>query len=912
MATAPPQPAPSWRLPLAIALVSAGALAYQLLLMRWLAIAHWHPFAAMIISLALLGHGASGTWLGLCVARARARFALWFPASALLFAATATAVPLLARAVPFNGLELAWNLHQLLWLALLYLLLATPFFFAAACFGLAFARYGAGIPRLYAADLMGAGVGALLGLALMWLPLEHALPLAATAGVLAAVLQAPGHAVRVIALGLALLLAIAATTRVLAPPVNEYKGLAKALLMPQARVLAQRDSPYGRLSVVESVQVPLRHQPGLSLANTREPAPQLGVFVDGDGLSVITHRASPRALGYLDHTLSALPYRLTRRPRVLLLGLGGGTQVRQALRQGARRVEVVEADPVRRALVCAQFAHYAGGLCQDPRVHVHAGAPRDFARGTRARFDVVAFGSEDSLAGSSAGVQAASEQYALTVEALRDYLRVLVPGGVLVIERYSKQPPRDELKLWAALVAALRASGHVAPERQLLALRNWDASLLLAASAPLTPTQRAAARAFATQQGFELVHAPDAPGPATPGDTLALGLRAALSPQAGAFVRDYKFAIAPATDDAPYFAHFFRWRSLPELWRLREAGAAVLLDSGYLLLVAALLQALPLALLLVLLPLLRRRVACAGGDGAPAAGVLDASDAGECVPGESVHDESTRDEFARGEVARKQSVPDESVPDESVPDESVPEETVLDESVLNESVLAMTRTRDDATPLPRLRVATYFIALGLAFFFIEIACLSRLTLLVGQPLPAAAVGLGGFLLFAGLGSRLTQAAWARSPRAVPLAVALVALGLAWHLAVVALARDAAPRASRSARALAGLASVAPLALAMGMPFPLGLARLARQAPDAVPWAWALNGCASVVAAIAALLLAMAVGLRATLWVAWALYLLAAWVWPMRPATAGDAALSTGRPDRRPATSARDAPGAARG
>ena len=73
---------------LAIALVSAGALAYQLLLMRWLAIVHWHPFAAMIISLALLGHGASGTWLSLQLARAQHRFDTWFPACALAFAHT--------------------------------------------------------------------------------------------------------------------------------------------------------------------------------------------------------------------------------------------------------------------------------------------------------------------------------------------------------------------------------------------------------------------------------------------------------------------------------------------------------------------------------------------------------------------------------------------------------------------------------------------------------------------------------------------------------------------------------------------------------------------------------------------------------------------------------------------------------
>ena len=65
---------------------------------------------------------------------------------------------------------------------------------------------------------------------------------------------------------------------------------------------------------------------------------------------------------------------------------------------------------------------------------------------------------------------------------------------------------------------------------------------------------------------------------------------------------------------------------------------------------------------------------------------------------------------------------------------------------------------------------------------------------------------------------------------------------------------------------------------MGLPFPLGLSRLAREAPDFVPWAWGLNGCASVVAAIAALLIALHVGLVATLACALVVYALGAWAW----------------------------------
>jgi hypothetical protein len=69
--------------------------------------------------------------------------------------------------------------------------------------------------------------------------------------------------------------------------------------------------------------------------------------------------------------------------------------------------------------------------------------------------------------------------------------------------------------------------------------------------------------------------------------------------------------------------------------------------------------------------------------------------------------------------------------------------------------------------------------------------------------------------------------------------------------------------------------IAPMAFFMGMPFPLGLARV--QASDArlVPWAWAINGCASVTGAVLATLLAIHVGFTVVVVVALMLYGVAA-------------------------------------
>ena len=72
-----------------------------------------------------------------------------------------------------------------------------------------------------------------------------------------------------------------------------------------------------------------------------------------------------------------------------------------------------------------------------------------------------------------------------------------------------------------------------------------------------------------------------------------------------------------------------------------------------------------------------------------------------------------------------------------------------------------------------------------------------------------------------------------------------------------------------------MALIAPLAFFMGMPFPLGLTRVAGRAADFVPWAWGINGYASVLSTALATLLAIELGFTAVLLAALAFYGLAA-------------------------------------
>jgi spermidine synthase len=536
-----------------------------------------------------------------------------------------------------------------------------------------------------------------------------------------------------------------------------------------------------------------------------EPLPQLGLFTDGDGLSVITRYDGRRAsLAYLDFMTSALPYHLRQRPRVLILGAGGGADVLQAHYHRARAIDAVELNPQVVELLQKEHADFAGHVYSATGVRVHVAEARGFVTASRDLYDVIQVALLDSFGAATAGVYALNESYLYTVEALQAYINRLRPGGLLAITRWLKLPPRDSLKLFATAVAALERSGATHAGRQLAMVRGWQTITLVLKRGAFTAEEIAVLRAFCDQRAFDTAYYPGMP-PATANRYNVLtkpylfdGAMALLSDGRDDFLQRYKYHIAPATDNRPYFFHFFKWRVLPEILALRGQGGLPLLEWGYLLLIAALLQAIIVSFGLIVLPLRK-------------------------LP------------------------------------------------------------RPLASGWYRSRIGFYFAALGLAFLFIEIAFMQRFILFLSHPLYAIPVVLCAFLVFAGLGSgyttRLTQRTQADQQRLQGKQIMLAVIGITmiallylfllkplfeWCLWLPVMVKIALT-----------LALIAPLAFCMGMPFPLGLAGVARQMPDMIPWVWGVNGCTSVMSAILATILAIHYGFTVVVGLALVLYGLAA-------------------------------------
>lgn len=778
-----------------IALVSAAAVGAEIVLSRLLAVVHWHHFAYMIIGLALLGFGASGTFLALMHRRLLPRFTTAYLCSVAAFGFMVLAGTLLARELPFRAEALLWDPLQPGWLLLMFVVLALPFFGAATAIGLALAEFRTATSRVYAADLAGAGcgsVGVLLMLYVAW-P-EDALRVLAATGLLALGIGAIELRVRstawlLAAAGLGLVAVAALPAELLRFQPGPYKGLSQTLRIEGTRVLAERSSPLGRLTVIDSPRVPLRSAPGLSLASRSEPPPQLGVFTDGDDMQAVTAASTNEdRLSFLGETTSALAYRLATPRTVLVVGAGGGMDALRALQLGAGHVDVVEPDAQLVRLLAVELDGYTGGLFSGPAVRLVAGDVRGFVAAGGRRYDLVQL---SMTGGSAGGLGGLSEDYLHTVESFRLLLAQLEPNGFLSMTRWAQVPPRDGLKLVATVAAALAQQGVDAAADRLLMIRGWQTVTLVVKNGAVTAEDVRRLRGFCDELSFDPVWFPGiAPDEVNVYNQLSGpwyfdGVRRLLGDGRDAFVRGYPFDIRPATDERPYFHNFFRWRMLADAMRDKDRGGMALLEAGYLLLAATFLLALLAALAMIVLPL-----------------------------------------------------------------------------VLFTSLAGIGRAL-------RWRVLGYFTGIGIAFLFVEIAFLQKLVLLVHHPTVALALVLAIFLLAAGAGS-----AWSsrvppqRSRTVLAGAVAvIVLLGTIYGLGFDAL-NAAIAGWTVVARALVAAALLAPLAFCMGLPFPLALRGLEGAL---VPWAWGINGCASVVSATLATLLAVDVGFTAVLALALALY-----------------------------------------
>jgi hypothetical protein len=536
-----------------VALTSITLIALELVWTRLFSAEFFYTFAFLTLSLAVLGLGLGALALRLIPALDRER-------RLGLFLALTAATALLGPHVAFHvGMDFAllfsrWSMVGRF--AVVLLALGLPFFFGGMALSLVFKHDSGQIPRLYMADLLGAGLGvavAIVAMNALGTPVAAAwIPLPALVAAL-----------------------IAEQRRQWLFPVAMW-FLAAAGLGARADRLLE----VGR---EERAPVIYRHWDAMAKIKLYDFAGEArGINIDNVANSpVLPFDGNWAALGR-DTTYNRwaidVGWLVDRFERCtfLSLGAGGGSDVLQALEKGAAEVHAVEVipqinrmmrvgdpsgyvvhdsttqDSTGRIVTCAE---YSGHLYRDPRVRVVTEDARTYVRRHRGAFDVIYSLSSNTWAALGSGAFALAENYLFTTEAFQDYWNALSADGFLSLEHQMYMP-----RLVSEVMDALRREGVARPEEHFAVYRlpQLRRYVLLLSRRPLTDEIRQRAYgplAGPRQTPMHLVY----PAP----DSLRGRLINQIVTRGWQAVADTaRVAISPCTDDRPFIAQMGLWRNL--------------------------------------------------------------------------------------------------------------------------------------------------------------------------------------------------------------------------------------------------------------------------------------------------------------------------------------------------------------
>lgn len=603
------RPFESYRTLGGLALLSSATLAYEFALTRAFAVQQFHHFAFLVVSLAVMGLAAGGMVLSLRPAIRSPQGSASPPFGlGLGFAASLVAAFLVLNFLPFDSYAIAWDRRQVLVLLAYFLASAIPLFFSGWATAAALAVAAQQAHRSYAASLMGGAGGVLIAVAVAPMGVEAAFFLAAALGGLAGLAWAERPRDRWAAAVAALVL-LGSSLRLppaLALRLSPYKPLSTYRLAQEARPLFVRWTAFTRLDAVAAPSIHV--YPGLALGARLALPSQTALFLDGDGPIPVTQLSpdAPQATELALHLPASLVYRLRPGSVSLVLQAGAGLEALAALASEVARVDWARDEPAITDALGGPLASASADLLAQPRLRLLPFGTRSALR-SEETYDVIVFALSDPFRPVAGGAFSLGENYAFTLEAMREGWARLRPDGVLALTRWLSTPPAESARAWATLLEAMEAEGVHRPSDHLVVYRGMRTSTAIASRRPFTTTDLAAVRSFLEQNRFDPIHLPDLqPGELNRFNRLPDDephrLFASLLADREATISGYEFQIRPATDDRPFFFHFFRWRQTPQVLATLGLTWQPFGGSGYFVLLALLGLVLVIGIPLALAP----------------------------------------------------------------------------------------------------------------------------------------------------------------------------------------------------------------------------------------------------------------------------------------------------------------------
>ena len=408
---------PTSRLAAGVFLISGNLLALEILYVRLVSVLLYPVATYLVISLALLGLGASGGLLSLRDNRSLSARDAGFGAVGFSFAILLSIITVwFADSNPIAALALP-------------IALSLPMFFGGIAISTALSLPESRIPVLYFADLIGAGASA--GLVLLSLsyfsPIQISLVIAIM-GLVSAILFFNGKKQLYLTapiIVLCLLLGLAPQMPKGITPISPKELKLMLDVGDEVKWEHQGWSPLARVDVLSI--------PGDTLTTETEIQYKL-VTHDGGAPSILLRAGNASVKQFLiENTIFGVPYWIQENPDVLIIGLGGGPDVLAALAAESTRILGAEVSPEMIAVVGQHFAEFVGHPYSDPRVQIELTDGRHLLAQTDEKFDVIQLTGVDTTIASLGANPNLAENYLYTREAFIEYIDHLDESGVLSV-----------------------------------------------------------------------------------------------------------------------------------------------------------------------------------------------------------------------------------------------------------------------------------------------------------------------------------------------------------------------------------------------------------------------------------------------------------------------------------------------
>jgi len=758
---------------LIVFMASFSSLAYEITLTRIFSVSLWYHFAFMVISIAMLGLAASGTFLSLFSKLQKiAKLELYCFWLALSIALSY----LISLQIPFDPVKLQWSKIQIFYISFYYIILLFPFFFTGLIIASAFSHISKKSAILYGADLMGASLGSIsILLIIKWIGPESTVFLLSSILFLLTFLLTRDRlklAALILFFLTLMVLYIKPGFSILKP--SPYKEMPLALQYPGSSHLKTRYDGFSRIDIFRSPAV--RFAPGLSLKYLETLPEQIGFSIDGDNIGAITNVHDKKKLEFLTNLPAALPYEIAFRKDVLILDPRGGLHILLARQYKSQNINKVESNPLLVRTINKYYSHFSGHIYRDL---TWEGLGRSWLKSQKKKYDMIDIPLTKSVPSGHSGF---SVDYRFTVEAFQEYIKHLKPEGMLSLSGFIIPPPATELRLLNTMISAMEDYGMKNPAFHLAALRSWATIIMVIKKTPLTQSDIKKIKEFARQKMFDLIYYPGIqPGESnifirSAQNTFFHAFQKIISKsEQNKFASDYLFDILPVTDDKPFFYYSLKFKNIKKIYRITGGKWDYFIREGYIL-PFILFQVTFFGLILIFLPAIFR--------------------------------------------------------------------------------VKMEKDKIKTASSNHTLILILFACLGIGFMFVEISLIQKSILLLENPYLAMATVLASILTGSGSGSFLSYK-YKRLQN--PLILFIIPVVIFIYILVLPGLPTFTASLPLNLKFLLSFILLIPAGFFLGIPFPTAIKFLGERQKKLIPWAWAVNGCFSVMGPILAIQIALSYG-----------------------------------------------------